>query len=123
MGDHPAPARRPEPAALDDRRRSWAAGCPSPAAGDPARADRPRRMGRSYDAGAPHRSSPAPRGGSARELHRRRLRWCGPSRAPQVEGDTAVWAMIVKEFRQMRRDRRTLAMLVVLPILLLIVFG
>ncbi len=34
-----------------------------------------------------------------------------------------MWAMIVKEFRQLRRDRRTLAMLIVLPILLLIVFG
>lgn len=32
-------------------------------------------------------------------------------------------AMIVKEFRQLRRDRRTLALLVMLPILLLIVFG
>ncbi|MEV4347522.1 ABC transporter permease [Actinoplanes sp. NPDC049596] len=31
--------------------------------------------------------------------------------------------MIVKEFRQMRRDRRTLAMMVVLPMLLLVVFG
>jgi ABC-2 type transport system permease protein len=31
--------------------------------------------------------------------------------------------MIVKEFRQLRRDRRTLAMLIVLPILLLVVFG
>jgi ABC-2 type transport system permease protein len=34
-----------------------------------------------------------------------------------------VWAMIVKEFRQLRRDRRTLAMMIVLPILLLVVFG
>jgi len=32
-------------------------------------------------------------------------------------------AMIVKEFRQLRRDRRTLAMLIVLPVLLLVVFG
>ncbi len=32
-------------------------------------------------------------------------------------------AMIVKEFRQLRRDRRTLAMLVLLPVLLLVVFG
>jgi ABC-2 type transport system permease protein len=31
--------------------------------------------------------------------------------------------MIVKEFRQLRRDRRTLAMMIVLPILLLVVFG
>ncbi|WP_240670758.1 ABC transporter permease [Actinoplanes solisilvae] len=31
--------------------------------------------------------------------------------------------MIVKEFRQMRRDRRTLAMMIVMPVLLLIVFG
>lgn len=34
-----------------------------------------------------------------------------------------MWAMIVKEFRQLRRDRRTVAMMVVLPLLLLIVFG
>lgn len=32
-------------------------------------------------------------------------------------------AMIVKEFRELRRDRRTLGMLVALPVLLLIVFG
>ncbi|WP_336081959.1 ABC transporter permease [Nocardia sp. SSK8] len=32
-------------------------------------------------------------------------------------------AMIVKEFRELRRDRRTLAMLVLLPLLLLVVFG
>ena len=34
-----------------------------------------------------------------------------------------MWAMIVKEFRQLKRDRRTLAMLVVLPVLLLVIFG
>ncbi len=34
-----------------------------------------------------------------------------------------MWAMIVKEFRQLRRDRRTLAMMIVLPLLLLVVFG
>ncbi|MFD1812890.1 ABC transporter permease [Rhodococcus gannanensis] len=32
-------------------------------------------------------------------------------------------AMIVKEFRELARDRRTLAMLIVLPLLLLVVFG
>jgi ABC-2 type transport system permease protein len=32
-------------------------------------------------------------------------------------------AMIVKEFRQLRRDHRTLAMMIVLPVLLLVVFG
>jgi ABC-2 type transport system permease protein len=32
-------------------------------------------------------------------------------------------AMIIKEFRELRRDRRTLAMLLALPVLLLIVFG
>ena len=32
-------------------------------------------------------------------------------------------AMIVKEFRELRRDRRTLAMLIVMPLLLLVVFG
>jgi ABC-2 type transport system permease protein len=34
-----------------------------------------------------------------------------------------MWAMVVKEFRQLRRDRRTLAMMIVLPVLLLVVFG
>ena len=34
-----------------------------------------------------------------------------------------MWAMIVKEFRQLKRDKRTLAMLIVLPVLLLVVFG
>jgi ABC-2 type transport system permease protein len=34
-----------------------------------------------------------------------------------------MWAMIVKEFRQMRRDRRTLAMMIALPIILLVVLG
>jgi ABC-2 type transport system permease protein len=32
-------------------------------------------------------------------------------------------AMIIKEFRELRRDRRTLAMLIVLPLLLLTIFG
>lgn len=34
-----------------------------------------------------------------------------------------MWAMIVKEFRQMRRDHRTLAMMIVMPVVLLVVFG
>ncbi len=34
-----------------------------------------------------------------------------------------MWAMIVKEFRQLRRDRRTLAMMIVLPVILLVVLG
>ena len=34
-----------------------------------------------------------------------------------------MWAMIVKEFRQLRRDRRTLAMMIFLPVVLLVVFG
>src|SRR5829696_7410228 len=34
-----------------------------------------------------------------------------------------MWAMAMKEFRQMRRDRRTLAMMILLPVLLLVVFG
>lgn len=34
-----------------------------------------------------------------------------------------MWAMIVKEFRQLRRDHRTLAMMIVMPLLLLVVFG
>src|ERR1700748_3239400 len=32
-------------------------------------------------------------------------------------------AMIVKEFRELVRDRRTLAMLIVMPLLLLVIFG
>ena len=32
-------------------------------------------------------------------------------------------AMIVKEFRELLRDRRTLGMLVALPLLLLVIFG
>jgi ABC-2 type transport system permease protein len=34
-----------------------------------------------------------------------------------------MWAMVQKEFRQLRRDHRTVAMMVVLPLLLLVVFG
>src|SRR6185437_9237372 len=34
-----------------------------------------------------------------------------------------MWAMIVKEFRQVRRDRRTLAMMISMPIVLLVVLG
>jgi ABC-2 type transport system permease protein len=34
-----------------------------------------------------------------------------------------MWAMIVKEFRQLRRDHRTLALLILQPVLLLVVFG
>lgn len=32
-------------------------------------------------------------------------------------------AMILKEFRELRRDPRTMAMLIVLPLLLLVIFG
>jgi ABC-2 type transport system permease protein len=34
-----------------------------------------------------------------------------------------VWAIVVKEFREVGRDRRLIAMMVLLPLLLLIVFG
>jgi ABC-2 type transport system permease protein len=34
-----------------------------------------------------------------------------------------MWAMVVKEFRELRRDRRTLALMVVVPLVLLVVFG
>jgi ABC-2 type transport system permease protein len=34
-----------------------------------------------------------------------------------------MWAMVWKEFQELRRDRRTMAMLVALPLLLLVVFG
>ena len=35
----------------------------------------------------------------------------------------AILAMIVKEFRELARDRRTLAMLIALPLLFLVIFG
>jgi hypothetical protein len=35
----------------------------------------------------------------------------------------AVWAMVAKEFRELRRDSRTVAMMIVPPVVLLIVFG
>jgi ABC-2 type transport system permease protein len=34
-----------------------------------------------------------------------------------------VWAMVVKEFRQMRRDHRALALSIAMPLLMLVVFG
>jgi len=34
-----------------------------------------------------------------------------------------VWAMVAKEFRELRRDRRTVALMVALPVVLLVVFG
>ena len=34
-----------------------------------------------------------------------------------------MWAIVVKEFRELRRDRRTVALLFMLPILFLVVFG
>ena len=34
-----------------------------------------------------------------------------------------MWAIVIKEFNQLRRDRRMVAMLVAIPLLLLIVFG
>jgi ABC-2 type transport system permease protein len=34
-----------------------------------------------------------------------------------------MWALVMKEFRQVRRDHRTLAMMIVLPVLMLVVFG
>jgi ABC transporter DrrB family efflux protein len=34
-----------------------------------------------------------------------------------------VWAVVVKEFRELRRDRRTVVMLVALPLVLLVIFG
>ncbi len=34
-----------------------------------------------------------------------------------------MWAMVAKEFRELRRDRRTLVMMIALPVLLLVVFG
>jgi ABC-2 type transport system permease protein len=34
-----------------------------------------------------------------------------------------MWALVIKEFRQLRRDRRTVALMVAMPLLLLVVFG
>ena len=34
-----------------------------------------------------------------------------------------MWARIVNKFRELKRDRRTLAMMIVLPILMLVIFG
>ncbi len=34
-----------------------------------------------------------------------------------------MWAMIRKEFRQVRRDRRTLGLMIAMPVMLLVVFG
>ena len=34
-----------------------------------------------------------------------------------------MWAIAIKEFRQLRRDRRTLALMVIVPLLQLVVFG
>ena len=34
-----------------------------------------------------------------------------------------MWAMVAKEFRELRRDRRTVALMIVLPVVLLVVFG
>lgn len=34
-----------------------------------------------------------------------------------------MWAMILKEFRELRRDRRTVAMMIAMPVVLLVVFG
>jgi ABC-2 type transport system permease protein len=42
---------------------------------------------------------------------------------PVTVEEAAMRAMIVKEFRELIRDRRTVAMLVILPLLLLIIFG
>ncbi|MFV0257752.1 MAG: ABC transporter permease [Acidimicrobiales bacterium] len=36
---------------------------------------------------------------------------------------SGVTAMVAKEFRQMRRDRRTLALLILMPVMMLIIFG
>jgi ABC-2 type transport system permease protein len=37
--------------------------------------------------------------------------------------EAGVWAVVAKEFRELRRDRRTMAMMIVLPVVLLVVFG
>jgi ABC-2 type transport system permease protein len=47
----------------------------------------------------------------------------GREPADFIEEETGMRAIAVKEFRELRRDRRTLAMLFLLPILFLVVFG
>src|SRR6266545_3005396 len=42
---------------------------------------------------------------------------------PVREVEAPMWAIALKEFRQLRRDRRTLAMMIFLPLVLLVVFG
>lgn len=34
-----------------------------------------------------------------------------------------MWAMVIKEFQELRRDRPTMAMLIIMPLILLVVFG
>jgi ABC-2 type transport system permease protein len=52
-----------------------------------------------------------------------RVRWLPAGLARAGREVIPVWAMILKEFRQLRRDRRTLAMMIAMPVLLLIVLG
>jgi ABC-2 type transport system permease protein len=59
-------------------------------------------------------------GGLPPDFTRRRLH---PLMNSSSGGAGGMWAMAMKEFRQMRRDRRTLAMMILLPVLLLVVFG
>jgi ABC transporter DrrB family efflux protein len=86
-------------------RSSWPA---HPAPPDSAAKDRVLDADRSR--------SPGPVAEWRRELNRHRIKWT-------FSWETDVWAMVVKEFRQLRRDRRTLAMMIILPVLLLVVFG
>src|ERR1700741_535831 len=37
--------------------------------------------------------------------------------------ESAVWAMVSKEFRELRRDRRAGGVMIALPVVLLVVFG
>jgi ABC-2 type transport system permease protein len=55
------------------------------------------------------------------EFNKRRIQRALTS--SELAGRLPMWAMIVKEFRQLRRDRRTLAMMIAMPVLLLVVLG
>ena len=80
----------------------------------------------------------AQRGDARRRPHRRRssrTATAPPSSRARINQTTVdlnrtavlpspgMWAMVVKEFRELVRDRRTMAMLIALPLILLIVFG
>ncbi len=46
-----------------------------------------------------------------------------PLRSPGVQALTRFWAMFIKEFLQLRRDRVTFSMMIVIPLMQLLLFG